>query len=321
VTTPLWYVLGFAFAGFTFVLITIGASWLISHRHRGDRHKEVAACVADQGLDMSLLVGPPHQAEMRLEQVMTLESEKRIGERAVPTAGDPRHGDLGVVVADPPGHPAEEGESPDVSFQERLGAFAGEGAEEERVGVGQRHDEQGHRGRLSVEHDLGLAEVDLGLAGTVGQGDEDFGAGASPGGDGLLDDGQLAAIAVLVTEPLEDPPGGVTLLPGSLAVVLEDLVDDGEERLELGLWPGSGSSVSGGLGVVEDLPERIPVDVELAADRTLALAVDQDATANLRPILHVGEHPDASQHGPVMEGKPPSSWTGCWKVSQGRHVF
>ena len=38
-TTPLWYVLGFAFAGFTFVFITIGASWLISHRTKGDRHK------------------------------------------------------------------------------------------------------------------------------------------------------------------------------------------------------------------------------------------------------------------------------------------
>jgi NAD(P)H-quinone oxidoreductase subunit 3 len=35
----LWYVLGFAFAGFTFVFMTIGASWLISHRYKGDRHK------------------------------------------------------------------------------------------------------------------------------------------------------------------------------------------------------------------------------------------------------------------------------------------
>jgi NAD(P)H-quinone oxidoreductase subunit 3 len=38
-TTPLWYVLGFAFAGFTFVFMTIGMAWLVSHRHRGDRHK------------------------------------------------------------------------------------------------------------------------------------------------------------------------------------------------------------------------------------------------------------------------------------------
>jgi NADH-quinone oxidoreductase subunit A len=38
-TTPLWYVLGFAFAGFTFVFLTIGMSWFISHRSKGDRHK------------------------------------------------------------------------------------------------------------------------------------------------------------------------------------------------------------------------------------------------------------------------------------------
>jgi NAD(P)H-quinone oxidoreductase subunit 3 len=39
VTTGLWYVLGFAFAGVSFVFITIGAAWLISHRSKGDRHK------------------------------------------------------------------------------------------------------------------------------------------------------------------------------------------------------------------------------------------------------------------------------------------
>ncbi len=39
VTSALWYVLGFAFAGFSFVFVTILASWLISHRSKGDRHK------------------------------------------------------------------------------------------------------------------------------------------------------------------------------------------------------------------------------------------------------------------------------------------
>ena len=38
-TTALWYVVGFAFAGVTFVLITIIAAWLLSHRSKGDRHK------------------------------------------------------------------------------------------------------------------------------------------------------------------------------------------------------------------------------------------------------------------------------------------
>jgi NADH-quinone oxidoreductase subunit A len=37
--TGIWYVLGFAFAGVSFVFLTIGAAWLISHRNRGDEHK------------------------------------------------------------------------------------------------------------------------------------------------------------------------------------------------------------------------------------------------------------------------------------------
>jgi NAD(P)H-quinone oxidoreductase subunit 3 len=37
--TQIWYVVGFAFAGVSFVFVTIGAAWLISHRNRGDVHK------------------------------------------------------------------------------------------------------------------------------------------------------------------------------------------------------------------------------------------------------------------------------------------
>jgi NADH:ubiquinone oxidoreductase subunit 3 (subunit A) len=35
----LWYVVGFAVAGVSFVFLTIGAAWLVSHRNRGDEHK------------------------------------------------------------------------------------------------------------------------------------------------------------------------------------------------------------------------------------------------------------------------------------------
>lgn len=37
--TGIWYVLGFLIAGVSFVFLTIGFAWLISHRNRGDRHK------------------------------------------------------------------------------------------------------------------------------------------------------------------------------------------------------------------------------------------------------------------------------------------
>ena len=36
--TGLWYVLGFAVAGASFVFLTIGLAWLISHRTRGSRN-------------------------------------------------------------------------------------------------------------------------------------------------------------------------------------------------------------------------------------------------------------------------------------------
>jgi len=37
--TGIWYIVGFAIAGVSFVFLTIGAAWLISHRNRGDEHK------------------------------------------------------------------------------------------------------------------------------------------------------------------------------------------------------------------------------------------------------------------------------------------
>src|SRR5450759_5470182 len=37
--TGVWYVVGLAFAGVSFVFLTIGLAWFVSHRNRGDRHK------------------------------------------------------------------------------------------------------------------------------------------------------------------------------------------------------------------------------------------------------------------------------------------
>jgi len=37
--TQIWYLVGFAFAGVSFVFLTIGAAWLLTHRSRGDVHK------------------------------------------------------------------------------------------------------------------------------------------------------------------------------------------------------------------------------------------------------------------------------------------
>jgi NAD(P)H-quinone oxidoreductase subunit 3 len=38
-TSSIWYIVGFGFAGASFVFLTIGASWLLTHRNKGDAHK------------------------------------------------------------------------------------------------------------------------------------------------------------------------------------------------------------------------------------------------------------------------------------------
>lgn len=89
--------------------------------------------------------------------------------------------------------------------------------------------------------DLGLAEIDLGKAGAVGQRDEDLGAGASPGRDDPLDDGLAAGRAILVTKSFEDAPDRMPLLLVDRPVTLEDLVDDGKEGIKLGSRSGMGA--------------------------------------------------------------------------------
>ncbi len=52
------------------MLLEVGVELLDPAVH-GDRHQEAAASETDQGLDVALLVGPAHQAEVVPEQVMT----------------------------------------------------------------------------------------------------------------------------------------------------------------------------------------------------------------------------------------------------------
>jgi hypothetical protein len=123
----------------------------------------------------------------------------------------------------------------------------------------------------------------------------------TPPADGVLDGRQATLVAVLVAEPLEDPFGGVPLLPGGLPVVLEDLLENREEGPELGLGPGPLLAIAGRLEVVEDLAECLPAEVELALDGTHAAAVDEDATADLGPVVHVGAHRVTSRRRAVSD--------------------
>ena len=80
------------------------------------------------------------------------------------------------------------------------------------------------------------------------------------------DYGVLAGEPMLVPEPLEDPLGGVALLPGTPEVVCQDLVDDAGEGLQLGT-PGRGlSPVARRHRVGHNLAHRVPVQAEHPGD-------------------------------------------------------
>src|SRR5262245_49859226 len=265
-----------------------------------DRDEEVEPGELARPLGHPLLVGPLHQAEVMVEQIMTLERQEAASQAPLARADDLGDHDAAVVVGDPPRHPAEEGEAADMALPERLGALALERLDEEGVGVRQGHHEEGDLAEPAGDVGQGVAEVDLGLAGAVGQGDEALAAGPLEVADRPLH-GRVAAPVALGPEPLEDPLGGVALLPGAALVLLEDPGDPVEEGPELGPGAWDLGPVARRLGMGEDLLECPPVYPGLAKDLALADAFDQDAAADVSPLQHVGEHLWAS--GAVTRGE------------------
>src|SRR5579883_1994710 len=129
---------------------------------------------------------------------MRLQAEEFAGQSALVRAGELGHGDLAVVVADPRGYAAEEGEGADVALVEGLGALPREDATEAGVAVRQRQHEQGGLVRDTGNDDLGAAEVHLALAGRMEQGQEDLRLRLLVGADGGADDAGTAGVAVLI---------------------------------------------------------------------------------------------------------------------------
>ena len=149
-------------------------------------------------------------------------------------ADDRPHRDLAVVVGDPHRHAAEERERPHVPFPEALGALAWHAHHEERVAVGQGHQEDRHLLQGAAQLGQGVEVVHLGLARPVDQRHEHLAAGAPDLRDRLLHDRAAAAVALL-PQSLEDPLGGVPLLLRDLLVLLQDHPDPVHVGPQLGL--------------------------------------------------------------------------------------
>ncbi len=238
---------------------------------------------------MALLVAPADPAEVVGEQEVALQAQELPGQGALP-ADHLAHRDRRVVVGRPGRHSPEEAERGHVGGLEGLGALPGVGGDVEGVRVGKAH----HRERRLAPHardlDGGLAEVELGLTGWMGQGDEDLLGVTSVPGHGLFDLGDAALVAVLVPEAAEDALGRVALLGGRLPVGGQDLLDHPQVGTELGPWARSAAPVPRWLGVREDLLQGLVGDAVVPADRSFRGALHEDPAPDLGPLLHVGVH-------------------------------
>ena len=79
------------------------ANWLLSASRRstfGTGTRKLRRVVADQPLDLALLVGPADQAEVALEEAVAGQAQEGLGQLTLARADDPGDGDLAVVVAD-----------------------------------------------------------------------------------------------------------------------------------------------------------------------------------------------------------------------------
>ena len=160
------------------------------------------------------------------------------GALAPTVAQDPGNSQPGIVVEDALRHSPQESEGRDVPVQEGLGGLGRVSLDVASVAVG--HVDYEAVGLLlhPADDQQGHAEVALGVARRMGQGDEHLPGLAAVLPHVVLDDGVLAIKPVLVPEPLEDALGGVALLLGDLMILIQDVVDDSGEGLQLGASGG-----------------------------------------------------------------------------------
>jgi hypothetical protein len=209
---------------------------LVQLDHRGDpghRHQVTAAESSYFSFHAALLVGTgrARSAEEAVEAVVGAQGDEPIGLSAVATAQHSLHRRFQVVVANPLGDTAQVLEGSRVAVQEDLLAFVQIGP-----GIGpprrrQPQDEQLHLGQQPGHIDTDRPEVDLGLlAQGMVLGDEHLDQGevlaTADLGDIAPHGGLAHHRAVLLHQPLPDPPGGVALLSGRALILLQPLLDE-----------------------------------------------------------------------------------------------
>jgi hypothetical protein len=259
-------------------------------RHARNRDHEVPSRIADQTLDLALIVALGRSPELIGEQVVTLQLGE--GPRPLPlfAAQYPCHGDLRVVVEYPRGHAAEICKSSHMAFEERLGGLGRERRHEAVVRVGQIHRQVVRLLFHSGDHDQRFTEVRLRLTRRMLQRHEHLPAAQLRGPNVVLHDRVAACETMLFSQPIEDPLGGVPLLGRPPLVIVQNGVDHAYPRPKLRAPDRLLSLVARWHRVLQHLPNRLSRQPKLPGYRTLTPALDTNRPTHTPVYLHL-EHP------------------------------
>ena len=276
------------------------------------RHEPAAAEPADLPLDPALLMRALRagQAVERLEPVMSPEGQPPLGLGPVPSGQHLGHRRRQVVIADLPGwHPAHHLERGHVPLQERLLRLAGEHPVAGLARIRQPAGEHETPRQLPVQLDRHVPEVDLGLGARLpGLRHEPVQAlravpvpraDLGPAARHVLSHIRIRHLrAVLISQPLEDPPGSMPLLARRGQVLPENLINPPGHRLAHRRGPRRDLAIRRHRRR-DRLPHRTAVHVILPRQRPdrhlIALPVEADRREQLHSPLHPAP-PEQDKH-------------------------
>jgi hypothetical protein len=135
----------------------------------------------------------------------------------------------------------------------------------------------------AANHTKRFTEIHLGVTRRMRQRHEHLAVPALLLPHVIGDNRDAAGEPVLVPKPLMDPLGSMALLLQPAFVVLQDLVDDGNERIKLGPHRRLRASIARWYRMLQDLPDSLSVNPEHPSRCALAHPLDVARTTD--PIV------------------------------------
>jgi len=210
-------------------------------------------------LDVRLLIPPGRHAEQRGEVVVARQCHVQLVQPPVSTTQDLHRHCLRVVPPDFLGNTSEVLERRDHAVQNCLGALRRQGDGKRGIRVGPRPNQNRHLATSLGKVDLDLPEVELHSASrSMVQRNERLPLVRTVGGDIPLHLGIAALVPLLSLQPPVDPRCRVPLLGRLLFIRLQDLIDPGLKRAQLGSRIRLAPAIWPRFRALQNLPNLLP---------------------------------------------------------------